>query len=380
MTLLSIGVVSTSLKDNDRRVAIHPDHLGQIPEQIRKYLYFEQGYGVPFGMKNDTIASMTGGLLSRDGIFENCDIVLLPKPMQDDFNQMKENGILWGWAHCVQKQAFTQTAIDRRLTLIAWEAMNLWGQAGQWQMHCFYKNNEIAGYAGVIHALGLIGIDGCYGPCRKVVVINFGSVSRGAIYALKAHGFSDITVFTQLPPHEVADQVVGVSYSQMKTDGSGALLAVNPDGSTDPFIKHLEDADIIVNGILQDPDRPLMFVQEDEAGRLKSGCLIIDISCDEGMGFPFAVPTDFENPVLEIGDIRYYAVDHIPSYLWNSASWEISKSLIPFLPVVMGDQDQWDKNETIRRAIEIRSGVIQNPKILSFQNRLPEYPHDLNSK
>ena len=35
----------------------------------------------------------------------------------------------------------------------------------------------------------------------------------------------------------------------------------------------------------------------------------------------------------------------------------------------------WDANETIRRAIEIRDGVIQNPRILSFQGRSPEFPH-----
>jgi len=35
----------------------------------------------------------------------------------------------------------------------------------------------------------------------------------------------------------------------------------------------------------------------------------------------------------------------------------------------------WEKNKTISKAIEIRNGVIQNPKIHSFQNREKEYPH-----
>lgn len=33
---------------------------------------------------------------------------------------------------------------------------------------------------------------------------------------------------------------------------------------------------------------------------------------------------------------------------------------------VMVRPEAWDADETIRRAIEIRNGVIQNPKILSF--------------
>jgi len=42
----------------------------------------------------------------------------------------------------------------------------------------------------------------------------------------------------------------------------------------------------------------------------------------------------------------------------------------------MGGSDAWDADLTIRRAIEIRDGVVQNPKILSFQSRSPTFPHD----
>jgi len=35
----------------------------------------------------------------------------------------------------------------------------------------------------------------------------------------------------------------------------------------------------------------------------------------------------------------------------------------------------WDADETLRRAIEIRDGVVQNPDILAFQQRSEEYPH-----
>jgi hypothetical protein len=34
--------------------------------------------------------------------------------------------------------------------------------------------------------------------------------------------------------------------------------------------------------------------------------------------------------------VLYYAVDHSPSYLWNSATWENSQALLPFLATVLG--------------------------------------------
>ena len=102
----------------------------------------------------------------------------------------------------------------------------------------------------------------------------------------------------------------------------------------------------------------------------------MDVSCDEGMGFGWARPTSFAEPMIMVGDhVCYYAVDHSPSHLWNSATWEISEALLPHLGPVLTGPAAWDADQTIRRAIEIRDGIICNPRILSFQHRSPDYPH-----
>ena len=75
------------------------------------------------------------------------------------------------------------------------------------------------------------------------------------------------------------------------------------------------------------------------------------------------------------GNICYYAVDHSPSLLWNSATWEISEALLPHLGTVLEGPGAWDRDQTIRRAIEIHDGLIRNPDILLFQHRAAQYPH-----
>ena len=94
------------------------------------------------------------------------------------------------------------------------------------------------------------------------------------------------------------------------------------------------------------------------------------------MGFSFARPTTFDEPMFKVGTIDYYAVDHTPSYLWESASRSISAALIVHLPTVLGGREGWRDKETIRRAVVIDAGVIQKPEILSFQRRQPQYPHE----
>ena len=377
MNTLSVGVIGSSKKAEERRVPIHPEHLPRLPKELRKQLVFETGYGERFGISDPELARQIGGLASRDELLENMDVVIVAKPVLADFKQLREGGVLWGYPHCTQQRQVTQIAIDRKQTLIAFEDMYVWGPQGQIGRHTFYKNNEMAGYCAVIHALQLKGIDGHYGNQRKAVIFSFGAVSRGAIYALKAHGFREIVICIQRPDHEVREEVLDCHYVtlRMGSQEEARIVVVEHDGSLRALTELISEAGIIVNGAFQDTRNPIDFVLEEEKACLRPGCLIIDVSCDEGMGFYFARPTSFKHPMFRVEKVDYYAVDHTPSYLWDSASRSISAALLIHLPTIAAGPEKWQKNETIRRAINIDKGIVQKADILAFQNRQLDYPH-----
>ena len=378
MNIKQIGVIGTSKKQDERRFPIHPKHLLRIPEEIRQKLIFEEGYGAPFGIEDSEIATLTGGIATRHELLADIGSVIIAKPVLEDLEELKEGGTLWGYVHCVQQQDITQAALERKQTLIAFEDMFVWSPNGHVGRHTFYKNNEMAGYCAVIHALQLKGIDGHYGNQRKTIIFGFGAVSRGAIYALKAHGFRDITICIQRSEEEVREEVLDCKYVRIQEGGEdeARMMMVEHDGSTHPLTDLISEADIIVNGTFQNTASPTDFVIESESESLKPNSLIIDVSCDEGMGFFFAKPTTFKNPMFKYKTTDYYAVDHTPSYLWESATRSISAALIVYLSTVLGGRDSWQESETIRQAINIDRGVIVNPAILSFQNREIGYPHE----
>ena len=377
MNMTSLGVIGSSKKEDERRVPIHPEHLSRIPEKTRRQLIFETGYGERFGIDDTELAAQVGGLASRDELLETMNTVIIAKPVLADFEQLRVGGMLWGYPHCTQQRQITQIAIDRKQTLIAFEDMYVWGPQGQVGRHTFYKNNEMAGYCGVIHALQLKGIDEHYGNQRKAIIFSFGAVSRGAIYALKAHGFRDITICIQRPDHEVREEILDCHYVWLKagTADQARMMVVEHDGTERPLSDLISESGLIINGIYQDPNHPIDFVTEQEKACLRPGCLIIDVSCDEGMGFYFARPTTFKDPMFQVEKVDYYAVDHTPSYLWESASRSISAALVFHLPAIAAGPDGWHQNETIRRAINIDKGVIQKPDILAYQHRQQAYPH-----
>ncbi|HET6732848.1 N(5)-(carboxyethyl)ornithine synthase [Mycobacterium sp.] len=376
---LSLGVFAHSRKANERRLPIHPAHLAKIDRHIRQRIFLEHGYGTEFGATDDALADLVGGIRTREQLIADCDVILLPKVQAEDLTELTVGQVVWGWPHCVQDAALTQVAIDRRLTLIAFEAMNHWQADGGFGLHVFHKNNELAGYCSVLHAMQLAGITGSYGRRLRAAVIGFGATARGAVTALNAHGVDDVRVLTNRDVAAVGSPIHSTQIIQMgNTDDR--VWADSPDGAV-PVASFLADNDLVVNCVLQDPTAPLVFVTEDELASFTPGSLIVDVSCDTGMGFSWAHPTSFSQPVVEVANgVQYYAVDHSPSYLWNSATWEISEALLPHLDTVLSGAAAWDSTPTISRAIEIRDGAVQNPSILSFQRREDAYPHSVRAE
>jgi alanine dehydrogenase len=371
VTLLSLGVIGTSAKENEHRLPLHPEHLSRLAPEIAARTTLEHGYADHFGISDADLAPHVAGFASRAEILHDSDVVVLPKPQHEDVAAMHAGQVLWGWPHCVQDRTMTQLAIDNELTLIAFEAMNHWNRDGSFGLHVFHRNNELAGYCSVLQAMELVGITGDYGRRLSAVVIGFGATARGAVTALKAHGVGEVAVLTTRGVAAVGSPIHSVRIRQFEHDPAdpGASQVITDRGRV-PLAPYLAEHDIVVNCTLQDTAAPLTYLRTEDLADFRRGSLIVDVSCDEGMGFSWAVPTGFDDPMFTVGDrVHYYAVDHSPSYLWNSATWENSEALLPFVETVLRGPDSWAGNETITRAIEIRDGAIQNPAITAFQGR-----------
>ncbi|WP_150468510.1 N(5)-(carboxyethyl)ornithine synthase [Francisella sp. SYW-9] len=360
------GVISTSRKESEKRLPIHPEYLLKIPGDIRNNLVFETGYGESFGVSDEKITSLTAGVAPRLEILKNIGNVILAKPLLEDLTEIKEGGTIWGWSHCVQQKDIVQIAIDKKLTIISFEAMFSFNKDQNINEHVFYQNNELAGYCSVLHALQLKGIDGKYGDQKKILIIGFGSVSHGAIHALQGRGYKDITICTRRSIGTLANVIKGCKYVTVPKD----II------SSKKFADLINKSDIIVNGILQDPNNPIMFIKEKNLSKMKKGTLVIDVSCDKEMGFTFSCPTTFKAPMFKVGNIDYYGVDHTPTYLWETATRVISNALINYLPtLILNKNDKSSKKKTLKNATDIKNGTIQNKEIISFQNRQKKYPY-----
>jgi len=374
-----IAVIGTSLRENEHRLPVHPEHLELIPNAQRKHLYFDFGYGAQFGFSDEAIKNIGFSMGDRDELIKTSDIVIIPKPMEADLESIAEGAIIWGWLHFVLYGQLADICIQRKHTVVTWEAMYEDDHSEGRARHTFKANNALAGYAGTLHALGLKGIDGLYGKPSKVAVIGHGYAGRAAIQALQGRGFDDITVYSKRINTDINDCMDYVIYKQIAKDEQHGTVIIETDHSQNPLWAELKSMDIIINCGGQDPENPLMYVPKNHEPEFDHDCLIIDISCDPGMGFSFIKTTTFDHPTYQFGKITICAVDHSPGYLWDAATWQISKEVIRFLPNIMAGMKTIQSNAVLNNAIEIQTGVITNPKIITYQNRSKVYPHSVKN-
>ena len=180
MSLLTVGVLKSPVGRQDKRLPIHPDHIAGIDPDLRAHLLLENGYGEAFGVPDDNLQPLVGGMLKRSELIEHTDVFLVVEPSPTDVASMRPGQVVCGWlgAH---DDVVTHRATEQKLTVINCDAMNHWATDGSFVAPVFHPNNELAGYASVLHAMTLRGLTGQFGLHLTAVVLGLGTVAKGAL-------------------------------------------------------------------------------------------------------------------------------------------------------------------------------------------------------
>ena len=65
MTLLALGVIGSSAKENEHRLPLHPEHLAGLDADVRARTTLEHGYGARFGFSVAELADVVSGFACR---------------------------------------------------------------------------------------------------------------------------------------------------------------------------------------------------------------------------------------------------------------------------------------------------------------------------
>ena len=347
-----------SVKSDECRIPCHPEHF-KILHTYKNKIFFQVGYAEKFGVTDSSLQQLGFEVAPRDRLLQESDIIFLLKPVLTDLRKMKKGSTLVGWCHAVQCIEVVAIAQERGLTLIAMEAMFKNNKKYQ---NIFYENNFSAGFLGIDHSLNAVPYK--YKKDANISVISYGAVGQGVVTKLVEKGFSRITVFSRRFPHRIENKFFSVYYKKVTIKQDRLVLISGEDLST-----KLLNSDIIVNSIMQNVLSPCYFLSLNDLFNSQNK-LIVDLSCDDNMGFDFTEATAISNPIKMIGANYYYAVSNVPSLDWEKNSFFISEKLLPFFNGFLSNSWSSDLLDILEQATEIRNGLILNSVITKYRKKL----------
>lgn len=305
----SIGFV-ISKKENEKRLAILPNDLVNVKN--KKMLYFETGYGRHLLISDQDYADIGCQIVSRERALAQA-IICEPKIGDADYlANLVDGQTIFGWIHAAANPARISLLLEKKISSYEWAYI----MANE--RHVFWKNNQLAGEAAVLHAFQLIGR--LPRSCR-VAVLGRGNSAQGALRILNQLG-ADVVVYNR---------------------NQEAL-----------FRQELPQYDVIVNAIMWDNHRTDRIITTSDLTRLKKGTLIIDISSDLDGAIETSKPTTIDDPLYSVAGIIHYAVDHTPTILYQEATAAISAEVANYLDDLVESR----QNESLAAALVTAEGQI----------------------
>ncbi|MDH2292320.1 N(5)-(carboxyethyl)ornithine synthase [Cobetia sp. 10Alg 146] len=316
----TVGFIKSD-KANEKRRALIPLDIKTIKNKCN--IFVEKGYGEVLGYADEDYIKEGVNVATKSEILDK-DIICDPKIGDAGYLDEIRNKTIFGWVHAVQNKNITDILVNNKITAFAWEDMFDRGR------HVFWRNNEIAGEAAVIHAYT---IHGLFPYDTKVAVIGRGNIARGAVKILTFMG-ADVTVYDRRTETLLCEEI----------------------------FKY----DVVVNAILWDTARKDHIIYKKDLINMKTGSLIIDISCDAGGAIETSIPTSLEKPIYTVDGVVHYAVDHTPTLFYKTISEVLSKIVSKHIDYLIEDEI----NEVLKDSLIIKNGLIKDNRINEFQGRL----------
>ncbi len=307
-----------SHKENENRRALVPEDIKSI--EHTENLFFEKGYGKVLNIDDSEYSKLGCHIVDRDEVLKQ-DIICDPKIGDADYIEKLYNQTIFGWVHATQNIELTKLLKKNKITAYAWEKMY------KDNRHIFWRNNELAGEAAILHAFQL------YGKMpyeTTVAVIGKGNTAKGAIKILN---------------------MLGAKIEQFGRKDEALLR------------KEIHNFDVIVNCVLWDVLRNDHIIYKEDLLRMKRDSMIVDISCDHDGAIESSHPTTIENPVYTKNGVLHYAVDHTPSLFYKTFTNNNSRIISKYIQMLM----MREENKELKDSLIIEDGIIKDPEIINVQ-------------
>jgi alanine dehydrogenase len=316
--------IPREVKNHEYRVAITPAGVHELVRNGHE-VFVEAGAGNGSSIGDDEFVTAGATILpDADATWATGDMVLKVKePIAEEYDRMREGQVLFTYLHLAASASCTQALIDRKVTGIAYETVELPDRS----LPLLAPMSEVAGrlapQVGAYHLMragggrGVLlgGVSGVY--AAKVVVIGAGVSGLNAAAIALGMQAEVLLLDKNIARLRGADAIY---QGHLQTVASNSY----------EIERAVIDADLVIGAVLVPGAKAPKLVSNDLVKRMKAGSVLVDIAIDQGGCFEDSHPTTHADPVYQVHNSMFYCVANMPGAVPHTSTYALTNVTLPY--------------------------------------------------
>ena len=363
--------VPTEIKTHEYRVALTPAGARTLFEDGHRVLV-QAGAGLGSGIGDEEYRRVGAQVVeAADEVFAADLVVKVKEPLEAEFSLLRPGQILFTFLHLAPDQKLTQTLLDREVTGVAYETIEL----ADGSLPLLQPMSEVAGRMAVqVGAQYLQKEKGGRGVLLagapgvkpgKVLIVGAGTVGRNAVRIAAGMG-ADVRVMDVNPAR--------LAWLDDHYGNRISTLMSNSQNIEDEIV----DADLFIGAVLVAGARAPRLVGRQLVRRMNPGSVIVDVAVDQGGCVETIRPTTHDAPVYSIDGVIHYGVANMPGAVSRTSTFALTNSTLPYVRRIAGQglAAACRADESLRKGVNTLGGLVRNKPVaeslgLQFQDYWP---------
>lgn len=316
--------VPKEIKTNENRVALVPSGV-ELMKQNGHTVLVETNAGKGSGFDDETyIKAGAEIIITAAEVFAKAEMIMKVKePIASEYNLIREGQVLFTYFHYAASRELTDAMLANKSITIAYETV----QRTDGSLPLLIPMSEVAGRMApqegakyLERTMGGRGIllGGVPGTApANVVVLGGGIVGMNA--AKIAAGFgARVQIFdNNLYRLRYLDDVMAKNVTTAMSNSYNIREAI-------------QQADLVIGAVLIPGAKAPYLITRNMLSEMKEGCVVVDVSVDQGGCIETCKPTTHENPTYVVDGVVHYCVANMPGAVPFTSTIALTNATLPY--------------------------------------------------
>jgi alanine dehydrogenase len=350
--------IPKEIKDNENRVSTTPSGVAEYAAHGHTVLV-ERSAGTGSGFTDSEYEAAGATIVDAHAdVFARSDmIVKVKEPIAPEYALMRDGQILYTYLHLAAEDALTRALIDRNVTSIAYETVELANRA----LPLLTPMSEVAGRMAVqvgAHYLekvqggrGLLlgGVAGV--PPADVVILGGGVVGVNSAQMALGMGANVTIIDLSIDRLRYLDQVL---------HGRLTTLASNRHS----IAEAVRNCDLLIGGVLIPGAKAPRLVTAEMVSSMREGSVIVDVAIDQGGCIETVRPTSHSNPTFVVDGVVHYCVTNMPGAVPRTSTFALSNVTLPYgVKLANSGMDAVRHDAALAKGVNVYKGEVTYPAV-----------------